>query len=123
MRWSAAERLTAAGYDVLEAGLASEAIERFLSTDVDLVLLDLELPDADAASVISRIKALAPLTQIVVTTVAATIPRAVDVVKLGAFDYVQKPFNPDELEFRVKRALELLDLRREVEMLRKTSAS
>jgi DNA-binding NtrC family response regulator len=123
VRWSAAERLTAAGYDVLEAGLASEAIERFLSTDVDLVLLDLELPDADAASVISRIKALAPLTQIVVTTVAATIPRAVDVVKLGAFDYVQKPFNPDELEFRVKRALELLDLRREVEMLRKTSAS
>jgi two-component system response regulator AtoC len=120
MRWALRERLTAAGYDTFEAGLASEALERILAADIDVVLLDLQLPDSDAEPVLGRIHAISPEIQIILMTSPMKSDRAIAAMKTGAYDYVNKPFNLDEVATRVERALELIQLRRDVQTLRKS---
>ncbi|HEY3157837.1 MAG TPA: sigma-54 dependent transcriptional regulator, partial [Vicinamibacterales bacterium] len=118
VRWSLRERLTAGGYDVLEAGLASEALERLSSTDVDLVLLDFKLPDGDGLTVLRRVKETASETQVIMMTAFSTVENAVEAMKLGAYHYVNKPFNLEEVVILVEKALETSELRREVRALR-----
>ena len=118
VRWTLRERLTEAGYDIFESGIASEALERMQSTDIDVVLLDLQLPDSDAEPVLDRMRAISPDIQIILMTGPATIDRAVAAMKMGAYDYVDKPFNLDEVTTRVERALELIHLRLEIRTLR-----
>jgi DNA-binding NtrC family response regulator len=118
VRWSLHERLTASGFDILEAGLASEAIERLSTTEVDLVLLDFKLPDGDGLSVLKRVKETAAETQVIMMTAFSTVENAVEAMKLGAYHYVNKPFNLDEVEMLVQKALETSQLRREVRALR-----
>jgi DNA-binding NtrC family response regulator len=118
VRWSLRERLTASGFDVLEAGLASEALERLSTIEVDLVLLDFKLPDGDGLSVLKRVKEAAAETQVIMMTAFSTVENAVEAMKLGAYHYVNKPFNLDEVVMLVEKALETSQLRREVRQLR-----
>ena len=118
VRWSLRERLTASGFDILEAGLASEALERLSTTEVDLALLDFKLPDGDGLSVLKRLKETSPETQVIMMTAFSTVENAVEAMKLGAYHYVNKPFNLDEVEMLVQKALETSQLRREVRLLR-----
>ena len=118
VRWSLNERLTAAGYDVFEAGLAADALERIGSADIDLVLLDFKLPDGDGLSVLKKIKEASPEIQVILMTGYSSIETAVEAMKLGAYHYVNKPFNLDEVEMLVQKALETSQLRREVRALR-----
>jgi DNA-binding NtrC family response regulator len=118
VRWSLNERLTAAGYDVFEAGLAADALERIGSADIDLVLLDFKLPDGDGLSVLKKIKEVSPEIQVILMTGYSSIETAVEAMKLGAYHYVNKPFNLDEVEMLVQKALETSQLRREVRALR-----
>jgi two-component system response regulator AtoC len=118
VRWSLNERLTTAGYDVLEAGLAADALERIGNAEVDLVLLDFKLPDGDGLSVLKRIKEVSPDIQVILMTGYSSIETAVEAMKLGAYHYVNKPFNLDEVEMLVQKALETSQLRREVRALR-----
>jgi len=119
VRWSLKERLNEAGYDdVFEAGLASEALERIASSEIDLVLLDYKLPDGDGLSVLKKIKEASTEIQVILMTGFSSVENAVEAMKLGAYHYVNKPFNLDEVEMLVQKALETSQLRREVRALR-----
>jgi len=117
LRWSLRERLAQEGYTILEAGTAAEALERATS-GVDLILLDFKLPDGDGLSVLQRVKQTSPDTLVILMTAYSTIESAVEAMKLGAYHYVNKPFNLDEVALLVEKALETSELRREVRTLR-----
>ena len=118
VRWSLKERLTETGYDVFEAGLAADALDRISSSEIDLVLLDYKLPDDDGLSVLKKIKEVSPEIQVILMTGYSSVENAVEAMKLGAYHYVNKPFNLDEVEMLVQKALETSQLRREVRALR-----
>ena len=117
LRWSLRERLAREGYTIVEAGTAGEALQQ-AANGVDLVLLDFKLPDGDGLSVLRRIKDTSPDTLVILMTAYSTIENAVEAMKLGAYHYVNKPFNLDEVAMLVEKALETSELRREVRTLR-----
>jgi two-component system, NtrC family, response regulator AtoC len=121
IRWSLTERLRADGYDVVEAGTAAEALEA-AATGVDLVLLDYRLPDEDGVSVMRKLHELDPDTLVIMLTAHSGIDTVVEAMKAGAFDYVTKPFDLDDIARRVSRALDTTRLRRELRTLRDTLA-
>jgi two-component system response regulator AtoC len=118
LRWSLRERLSNEGYEIVEAGTAGEALERFTAHAVDLILLDFKLPDGDGLSVLRKVKEQSPDTLVILMTAFSTIENAVEAMKLGAYHYVNKPFNLDEVALLVEKALETSQLRREVRALR-----
>ena len=89
-----------------------------IGPEVDLVLLDVKLPDGDGLSVLKIIKEQHPDILVILMTAFSTIENAVEAMKLGAFHYVNKPFNLDEVSLLVEKALETSQLRREVRHLR-----
>jgi two-component system response regulator AtoC len=119
VRWSLKERLTREGHIIREAGTAAEALDR--SVDVDLVLLDFKLPDSNGLAVLRTLKERQPDTLVILMTAYSTIENAVEAIKFGAFHYINKPFNVDEVVLIVDKALETSSLRREVKALRSTT--
>jgi len=120
VRWSLRERLEQEGYEIVEVGTASDAIAR--ATGVDLVLLDFKLPDGDGLSVLRHIKEQTPDVLVILMTAFSTVENAVEAMKLGAYHYVNKPFNLDEVTMLVEKALETSQLRREVKALRSSQS-
>jgi len=121
IRWSLASRLKDEGYRILEAGTASEAVSLH-AEGVDLVLLDIGLPDASGLSVLTQIKESDPDTLVIMLTGQTGVQTAVEAMKSGAFHYVNKPFDLDEMVLLVEKALETTHLRREVRSLRARQA-
>jgi two-component system response regulator AtoC len=118
LRWSIKEHLEQARHTVVEAGTAAEALEK--AGSADLVLLDLKLPDGDGLAVLRRIKEQAPETLVILMTAYSTVENAVEAMKLGAYHYINKPFNLDEMALLVDKALETSHLRREVKAFKTT---
>ena len=120
VRWSLRERFGHDGYTIVEAGTCAEATERLASGVVDLILLDYRLPDGDGLTLLRRIKESNPDTPVILMTAFSTVENAVEAMKHGAYHYLNKPFNLDEVSVTVEKALETSRLRREVRFLRGT---
>src|SRR5882724_12229594 len=105
-------------YDVLDVPDGPWALEVLRSAQVDLVLLDIRLPDMDGIEVLERTKAIDEGIEVILVTAVKTVRTAVAAMKLGAFDYLTKPFEEDELLQLIRRALEKRSLEREVAFLR-----
>ena len=121
IRWSLVSRLKEEGYRTLEAGTAADAISQH-SEGADLVLLDINLPDADGLTVLQQIKESDPDTLVIMLTANTGVDTAVNAMKHGAFHYANKPFDLDEVMMVVEKALETTQLRREVRTLRARQA-
>ena len=99
------------GFEVLTAGSGEEALDLLKREDVDLALTDQRLPGMDGVQVVRRLKAERPEIGVVVMTAYGTIGAAVEATRLGAEDYLVKPFEPEEILLVLRRALEFRDLR------------
>ncbi len=121
IRESLAERFTAREYAVTTAGSGEEALER-ARAGVDLVLLDLMLPRGDGAWVLEKLREEGIAATVVVITAHGTIERAVEAMRAGAYDFLQKPFEPRLIEETLRRALERAHLLAENRALRSAVA-
>ena len=110
-------------FDVLDAADGPQALELLRNTQVDVVLLDVRLPGMDGLEVLEHVKALDEQTEVILVTAVKTVKTAVTAMKLGAFDYLTKPFEEEEVVAVVGRALERRALQREVVFLRSELAS
>jgi two-component system, NtrC family, response regulator PilR len=106
MREMLALYLSRAGYAVESAGSAAEARRALKAKEHDLVITDLQMPDASGLEVLAECKKLHAETQVIVVTAYATAETAIAAMKAGAYDYLVKPFKLDEVGLVVERALE-----------------
>jgi DNA-binding NtrC family response regulator len=97
--------LSEEGYDVAVAATGQAALEIFREKGCDVLVADLRLPDIDGMDVVRLIKSARPDTIVVVITGCASVDSAVESMKLGAFDYLPKPFTDDQIRSAVRRAV------------------
>jgi two-component system phosphate regulon sensor histidine kinase PhoR len=109
--------LTRIGFEVLKASRGDKALEMFAGAEVSIVLLDLKMPGMDGIEVLKRIKSLDESILVIVITGYATVETAIEAMKQGAYDFIPKPFDPDQLRIVVNRAAERIHLTREAERL------
>src|ERR1700752_322280 len=112
--------LTEAGHEVEEASNGNAAIERLHESYFDVVLSDLKMGGSDGMDVLRTTRAMHPTTAVILMTAFGSVQTAVEAMKVGAFDYVQKPFEIEEMEVKIEKALEVKRLKHELEYLRGT---
>ena len=117
MRTTLAMMLRGAGHEVEEAGDGDVAIDRVGGETYDLVLTDLRMGGRDGMDVLRHVKETTPLTEVIVMTAYGTIESAVEAMRIGAYDYIQKPFTEEELVVKVQKAVEKRHLAGEVSLL------
>lgn len=106
MRYAMSETLRRCGYTVDIATGGDEAIQKFSSKKFDMVITDVKMANGDGVNVLKEIKRRSPDVPVVLITAYGTIDNAVEAMKLGAFDYIMKPFSVDALEDLVRRGIE-----------------
>jgi two-component system response regulator AtoC len=119
IRFFLEKTLVQEGYEAHSAKSGLEAVEMTQEYIPDLILLDLKLPDIDGIEVLNRVKAIFPEICVVMITAFGDIETAVHAMKQGAFDFVTKPINLDQLLIIIKKALESRRLSREVLQLKR----
>jgi DNA-binding NtrC family response regulator len=100
-----AQRLEVRDFDVATATSGADALARLEGEDIDLVVLDVQMPGVDGIEVLRLIKQSKPLIEVIMLTGHATVQTAIDGMKLGAFDFLLKPTETEELVEKVNRAL------------------
>ncbi len=111
-------QLSEAGYKILMAADGAEAFEIFTTNDFDCVITDLRMPKLSGLELLEKIKTVNAETPVVVITAFGEVETAVSAMKAGAFDYVNKPFNRDEILLTLERALNFGETKNENRRLR-----
>jgi DNA-binding NtrC family response regulator len=119
IRFTLRESLAAEGYVVHEAADVAEAKRSFARQHMDCVILDHKLPDGDGFDLLKTMKLEAPDVPVILMTAYANVEKAVEAMRRGAFTYLNKPFDTEEMILNVRTALETTRLRREVQTLRR----
>jgi len=98
--------LTAEGYETESSMSGEEALEKVLARSADVILLDLLMPGMDGIEVLKKIKLLDPVAAVIIITAYGSVESAISALKMGALDYIQKPFKHDDLLLTIERAVE-----------------
>ena len=117
IREGSARILTRMGHRVFTATRGEEGLEVLKNEKIALVLLDLKMPGLDGLEVLQRIQVMNPSILVIVITGYATVETAIDAMKLGAYDFIPKPFDPDQLRIVINRGIEKLNLIEETHKL------
>ena len=116
VREAFALRLTGQGYLVQTAGSGEDALTLLRSFEPDILVLDLVMPNLSGLDVLARVKHTMPDLPVIVLTARGTVKDAVEAMRLGAFDFVAKSIDMDDLHHTLRRATDLLALRRQVQL-------
>lgn len=106
MLWALENALKPEGYKMVTAVNGEEGLERFKEQEPALILLDIKLPQMDGIAVLQKIRSINPTIPVIMMTAHGTLETAIQAMKLGATDYLSKPFDLEELKVLVKKALE-----------------
>lgn len=120
IRWSLRQKFEAEGFEVVEADSGTSGLQVLDDGIFDLIMLDYRLPDMTGLEVLRAIREKDKDVVVIMITAYSTVESAVDAIKLGAYDYITKPFDMDELLRKAAKALETTKLRREVRGLQRT---
>jgi two-component system, NtrC family, response regulator AtoC len=118
VRWALNQKCSEFGYQALEAANGQEALDALHSEAVDVVLLDVHLPDLSGIQVLEKLKQAGETHSIIMMTADPQLDEVKAALRLGAYDFVSKPINFDELRVTLQNAVEAGSLRKEVESLR-----
>ena len=118
IRWSLEQSLYKQGYDVTTAASGEDALKIIQDDAPELILLDIQLPGLDGLEVLEKTKEIDEDILVIMVTALGVLETAVKAMRMGAYDYINKPFNLDELSIIIKKALETKELRKEVAHLR-----
>ncbi|MFP2903361.1 sigma-54-dependent transcriptional regulator, partial [Corallococcus sp. 4LFB] len=99
-------RILGDAYAVTTAPDGVQALALLSARAFDVVVTDIQMPGADGFTVLREVKRRAPDTEVLLVTAYASVPKAVEAIKEGAYDYLSKPFDPDDVALVVARALE-----------------
>lgn len=113
--------LSRRGYAIKTAPGSDEALALMEQETFDIVLTDLRMPGIDGTELLRRIKRLYPVTEVIIISAENTLQAAIESLKIGAFDYILKPFNLGELEHCINRAMECIRLRADEMIYRETT--
>ena len=122
IRWSLRQKFEEQGYHVEEAATGTDAASALDGACFDLIMLDYKLPDMTGLDILATIRETDKDVVVIMMTAYSTIESAVEAMKLGAYDYITKPFDMDQLLRTVAKSLETTRLRREVRELRRHMA-
>ncbi len=107
------------GYQTFLVSDGEKVISKFISCKPDIVLLDIQLPGKNGISILKKLKEIDQNTLVIMISGTRGIKNIVETIKLGAYDYVRKPFNQDELLISIKRALNTRELNQQINDLKK----
>jgi two-component system NtrC family response regulator len=109
--------LVDAGYEVITSDNTIEALEITVSHDLDLVITDMRMPGQDGMEFLAQLRSRQPGPPVIMMTAYATVEKAVEAMKRGAFDYITKPFKNEELILTIRKAIEMHRLKQENRLL------
>jgi DNA-binding NtrC family response regulator len=119
LRYTLTSVLDESGYESLAVEDGYKGLEEIKTNNYNLVISDMKMPGMDGMQILQEIKKINPDIPVIVLTAFGDIKNAVDAIKHGAFDYLTKPFNNDEMIITIRKALEMDYLHREVKIYRK----